>query len=74
MTPKLKQALAAVRQLTVAQLRTSIEHCDELIASTRAQMKTMGTQYKLRVGIPRLRDLDAFRRKFVAELERRQVH
>lgn len=73
MTPKLKQALAAVRQIPNEQIKAAIQHCDELIASTRAQMKNMGTQYKLRVAIPRLRDLDAFRRKFVAELERRRL-
>ena len=73
MTANLQQKLHQIRLMTVDQLRQSIAQCDEKIATTKNQMKTMGTLFKLKTAIPKLRDLDAIRRRLVAELDSRKV-
>lgn len=69
MTSKMRQAMLNIRALNAAQLTAIIDHVDEAAAATRQQMKTMGSRYKLKVGIPLLRDYATFRKKLVTELE-----
>lgn len=71
MNTALQRKLRSVARLSTEQIKQTIVDCDEAIAATKNQMKTMGTLFKIKTAIPKLRDLDAIKRRLLSELENR---
>ena len=71
MNTALQRKLRSVARLSTEQIKQTIVDCDEAIAVTKNQMKTMGTLFKIKTAIPKLRDLDAIKRCLLSELESR---
>lgn len=73
MTHKLERLLAFnTKTMTTIQLNAMIARIDAATVAMRTQMKNMGTQYKLKVGIPALRDFDAAKKRLSSELNTRK--
>lgn len=71
MNTALQRKLRSVARLSTEQIKQTIVDCDDAIAVTKNQMKTMGTLFKIKTAIPKLRDLDAIKRCLLSELENR---
>lgn len=73
MTHTLERLLAFdTKVMTKIQIVSMIGRIDAATIAMKSQMTTMGTQYKLKVGIPTLRDFDKAKKRLVNELNARQ--
>lgn len=72
MTQKLERLLSFnTKTMTKLQLNSMLARIDAASIAMKSQMKNMGTQYKLKVGIPTLRDFDAAKKRLTSELNTR---
>lgn len=72
MTTKLKAALQNVKLMNIDQLNNAIVKINEASTTLKTNMQNMGTQYKIKVAIPMLRDYDVLRKRLTEELNARQ--
>lgn len=73
MTQKMERLLSFnPKVMTKMQITAMLDRIDAATIAMKTQMKNMGTQYKLKVGIPALRDFDAAKKRLAFELETRK--
>lgn len=73
MTQKTERLLAFnTKSMTKQQICAMIARIDAATIAMKTQMQNMGTQYKLKVGIPALRDFDAAKKRLNSELNNRK--
>ena len=62
-------AIFRSRASIITELEIALLECDARISFTKGQMSKMGTLYKMRIAIPKLRELHAVRSRILRELE-----
>lgn len=73
MNQKLERLLSFdTKNMTKLQIDAMLARLDAASVAMKSQMKNMGTQYKLKVGIPTLRDFDAAKKRLTSELDNRK--
>lgn len=73
MTQKTERLLSFdTKTMTTVQIAAMLARIEAATIAMKSQMKNMGSQYKLKVGIPTLRDFDAAKKRLCIELDTRK--
>lgn len=71
MTENFQTKIRQLRLLNKQQLIDALTECDAAVVNVKLSMENMSSRFKLRVAVPKLRDINLLRSHIQQELDRR---